>query len=391
MPAKRLDEWYRLINGIYLDRNFFRTPESLLCHLVEVGGGLSLAASGKKKGNLDPKDFIPKTIAWWLALCGRVGIPSVERMLWAKFPRVCPYCRLPVHDGNRCKRQPQPEIAWTALKSEGDRHSEDQRPRTLAEWQRMFGTIYVKDSNTSHSGNFSRLAEEFGELAEAVRTLPVAPQYFVCEAPDVFAWTMSFANQFDFTRDIQFEEYGRVLEDAMEREYPNSCRVCGWEMCKCPPVPAETLGRITKDAPLDVVFGSGRPLFRVEESMAWFRRAEVELEIGTNRVRTDRSELDKIASDVGKILAVVQEQAGIQPAILVNVATTLGKVEALARQGAITQATLNAAVEALKGLPSEKRTAVLGFMNNMAASATFQAVSTWIPMLLGSGTPPVAL
>jgi NTP pyrophosphatase (non-canonical NTP hydrolase) len=48
--------------------------------------------------------------------------------------------------------------------------------------------------------NITRLSEELGELAEAIRVLPVAPQYFVSEAPDVFAWLMGFANQFAFDR-----------------------------------------------------------------------------------------------------------------------------------------------------------------------------------------------
>src|SRR6266566_2317534 len=30
----RLDDWYRHVNSIYLDRNFYRGPESIFVHLV---------------------------------------------------------------------------------------------------------------------------------------------------------------------------------------------------------------------------------------------------------------------------------------------------------------------------------------------------------------------
>lgn len=377
-----LDGWYRIINRIYLDHNFYRNPESIFSHLVEVAGGLSLAASKKKKGNLDPRDFLPKSIGWWLALCGRVGVPSVEQMLWAKFPSVCPYCQLERHDGNRCKqkRKERERIDWESLNNIALKNK-DQRPQTLSEWQKMYGKIYVRDENTNHEKNFSRLAEELGELAEAIRTLAVAPQYFVSEAPDVFAWLMGFANQFDHERDIQFEQYGKALEDSMQIEYPNTCRVCGWETCKCPPVLAATLGRIAKEAPIDYLFSSKR-LFSIEESMNMFGRSETILKIGNRSIRPNKAEFDQIAEDVKKILRVLEEQSKYQPEILVKIVATLAKVETLAHQGAITQVTVDNIKCFLSELPKEERTTIYNFINNLSASATFQAICELIKPLM---------
>ena len=107
---------------------------------------------------------------------------------------------------------------------------------------------------------------------------------------------MGFANRFDFARDISFDEYGRVLEVALENEYPGCCKICGWEICKCPPVPAVTLGRIAKDAPIDFVFPGRKALSRAEESMALFGRVETALKIGERVVRLDKAEFDRIAS-----------------------------------------------------------------------------------------------
>jgi pyrimidine deaminase RibD-like protein len=87
--SRTLDEWYRTINVIYWNRNFLRDSMNLFAHLVEVIGGLSLLASQKKKHGVTPEAFVPKAIAWWLALCGKVGVKSVDDMVWAKFPYAC--------------------------------------------------------------------------------------------------------------------------------------------------------------------------------------------------------------------------------------------------------------------------------------------------------------
>ena len=93
MIDRGLQDWYRHINGMYSDRNFYRSTESVCCHLIEVSRGLGVAATQRRKRDLKAQEFLPKTVAWWLALCGRAGIPEVEQMLWAKFPDTCAYCR----------------------------------------------------------------------------------------------------------------------------------------------------------------------------------------------------------------------------------------------------------------------------------------------------------
>ena len=75
------------INSIYLDRNFNRDASSIFTHLVEIVGSLSLLATEKTKPAVDPERYIPKALAWWMALCGKVGVRSVEDMLWGKISR----------------------------------------------------------------------------------------------------------------------------------------------------------------------------------------------------------------------------------------------------------------------------------------------------------------
>lgn len=53
---------------------------------MEVIGSLSVLVS--KKADYGPAlhTYMAKAIAWWFALCGKVGVKSVSRMLWGKFP-----------------------------------------------------------------------------------------------------------------------------------------------------------------------------------------------------------------------------------------------------------------------------------------------------------------
>jgi hypothetical protein len=76
---RTLEQWYRRVNGIYFDRNFYRSVESIFCHVVEVSRSLGLAASKHRKRDLNPEDFLPKTLAWWFALCGTRRHPKRRR------------------------------------------------------------------------------------------------------------------------------------------------------------------------------------------------------------------------------------------------------------------------------------------------------------------------
>lgn len=161
---QRLDDWYVLINSVYWNRNFHLRSAELLAHLVEVIGGLTCVAARKKKPGVDADAYVAKAIAWWLALCGKVGLKSVEAMLWDK-----------------------------------------------------------------------RLAEELGELAEAVRVFPAEPGYFLSEAADVFAWLMQVENTLDWA--VPRPERGRRIETSLARSYPDACADCGGTVCSCPPDP----------------------------------------------------------------------------------------------------------------------------------------------------------
>jgi pyrimidine deaminase RibD-like protein/NTP pyrophosphatase (non-canonical NTP hydrolase) len=249
--GRRLDDWYKAINFIYADRNFYRDALSIFAHLTEVVGGLSQLASGKTKPGTPAEQFLPKALAWWLALCGKLGVLSPEQLLWLKFPGVCPYCqRSDNHDAAACRKtkEKSPIPAWRELKAIGRKNSV---PESLGSWQRMFGSIYKPTHKPEFESTFARLAEELGELAEAVRVFPAAPGYFLSEAADVFAWLMNIQNNLDYRASLEPEVYGQHLEESFCRWYPDYCRDCRKQRCICPPILQTTIGRIAHEVPAE--------------------------------------------------------------------------------------------------------------------------------------------
>jgi NTP pyrophosphatase (non-canonical NTP hydrolase) len=369
---KPLQAWYREINGIYGDRNFYRSIESVFAHLVEVSRGLSLAATSRRKRHIIAEEFLPKTLAWWLALCGRAGVPDVEAMIWAKYPGVCPYCERPQHLAKFCKDSDDAHahIRWRDLARTAEANV-GARPQTLGGWQRMFNDIYPRASDTDHETNVARLTEEIGELAEAVRALPVAPQYFMAEAPDVFAWLMGFANQFDYDRREDLAGYGTRLSQALQAEYPGYCRLCEKAVCKCAPIPSATLGRIAKEIPADVVAGR---LFSLQESIQLFRRGEAAVKVGDKVIAATREEVRLLAADTAAILSLLQQQSRWAPELMVRMSAALGRIKQVAEQGEVTQTGVNEILLILQQMPTENRQALVGFLNNMASSGTFAAL-----------------
>jgi NTP pyrophosphatase (non-canonical NTP hydrolase) len=283
--GRSLDDWYLAVNRLYLDRNFYRDEFSIFAHLVEVMGGLSLLSSGKEKEGVSPETFIPKAIAWWLALCGRVGVRSVEQMLWWKFPYACTYCQQPRCLGDECARRkldaaaaglPVPD--WDRLEAIG-RGVENRavlegdvlrkRPRTLAEWCDMFGTLYPVTQTETYPPTFGRFTEELGELGEALRVFPIAPGYLLSEAADVFAWLMHL--QHLVQRKAPLLERGLLLERSFAAAYSQGCKDCGAEVCACPPILPSTLGRIAHEVPEGrASFSAGGALLSTADAMELF-------------------------------------------------------------------------------------------------------------------------
>jgi len=249
IKGRSLDTWYESLNKIYWNRNYQRDASSIFAHLVEVIGGLSLLASGKEKEGVNPDAYVPKAIAWWFALCGKLGIKSAEDMIWDKFPGVCAYCQKCPHDPEECsdKKRKHSGPPWGLLNEIG---KERARPQSIVEWQVMFSKIYPAQQTEDFGSTFARLSEELGELAEAVRIFPSEPSYFLSEACDVFAWLMHIQNIVEQKKRIPKSDRGKALENNFCKTYPDLCLDCRKLRCSCPPILSSTIGRIAHEVPV---------------------------------------------------------------------------------------------------------------------------------------------
>src|SRR3954452_9152524 len=94
---------------------------------------------------------------------------------------------------------------------------------TLRALQRMILQMYgQKDAARGDAATFLWLAEEFGELATALRS--GTPEELALEMADVLAWLATLAN----IRGID-------LEAAVRRKYGDNCPGCHASPCACDP------------------------------------------------------------------------------------------------------------------------------------------------------------
>ena len=211
---------------------------------------MSQLASGKRKPGTPPEGYLPKALAWWFALCGKLGTVSVSELLWLKFPGICPYCQREEHDSTVCglRKKQSAGPPWSELREIGKRKK---RPSRLGEWQRMFRRMYKPHHKAEFEATFARLSEELGELSAAVRVFPAAPGYFLSDAADVVAWLMNIQNNLDFWDERPEAEYGSSLEKQFCQSYPDYCVDCSKQRCVCPPILDSTIGRIAHEVSHD--------------------------------------------------------------------------------------------------------------------------------------------
>jgi hypothetical protein len=244
----RLDDLYRMTSFIYHDANLGRSREATLLHFVEVCGMLTLLDRKKKRDRVDVPGALCKALGWYFPLLAKMGVESVERLIFTKYPKVCPYCRNSPHIEQQCKLVKGTEgVLSHEMVSKLMEVNWDSRPACLNDWQQMFNAIYPRSLNST---GFSTIAllEELGELAEAVRVFDRYPHYFYGEAADVFSYLMGLANEYAVRCSERDESFNYELEFLAR--YPGLCVACGAQVCICPTVPPATVGRMAKEMPI---------------------------------------------------------------------------------------------------------------------------------------------
>lgn len=381
--ARSLDEWYRIVNKMYLDRNFYRHPESLFTHLVEIVGGLSLLASDKAKPGVDPQSYMAKAIAWWCALCGKMRIRSVEQMIWAKFPGVCPYCQKSPHKNADCRKlkKQNKDPDWTTLRELAEKNV-DKRPSTLGGWLAMFTKIYDPQPGEQYPATFARFTEELGELAEATRLFQLAPGYFFSEAADFFAWLMHLQALLLMKNEFDGNE-GDQLERAMWSQYPGRCKDCGNALCNCPPVLRKTFGRIAHEMPLINGGTQSKPLLDLSEAMDVFELSSKEVTLGGKQIEVTLAAIKDIHAVVDQMRDQLKELKGFGEAHTVTLIDILNDTRLLLESERITQESMDALTKAISALPSERRDALLSWLSGLSSSVWASALVEGVKALAG--------
>ena len=231
-----LNEWVRMFREIYFPtQNYNRSKIEIFTHLIKVFGGGSryLFRTSDADGS---RDYLAKIFGWYCALANRLGI-DLEDTIWQKYPGVCPRC---VQHICNCERIPK-EIDAGKLAVLAATHLH-QKPRSLREWQTMFAGMYrspsggevVPPSRDRLAIVFSRMAEELGEVAEAIlldeaidREVGLVVRN---EMADLCAWIFALANNLQF---VDPTATGVTLADVSWNLYGGKCHRCQKLPCIC--------------------------------------------------------------------------------------------------------------------------------------------------------------
>lgn len=236
---------------IYQDANLARSKEATYLHFVEVCGMLTVMDRKKKKVKIDVPNALCKALGWYFPLLAKMGVRSVEELIFTKYPNVCPYCREKPHNETKCKlmKGADATVSHQAVLQAASENRASM-PKNLNEWQSMFSEIYPRALNAPAGFSTIALFEELGELAEAVRVFDRYPHYFYGEAADTFSYIMGLANEYNNLiddTDVSFDFQAEYLS-----RYPGLCVNCGSRSCICPPIPSATIGRMAKELQIDI-------------------------------------------------------------------------------------------------------------------------------------------
>lgn len=154
-------------------------------------------------------------LCWFMSLMNQLHI-DLAAATWQRFPNLCSYCgSCPCV----CKKQKVKKRKRVIARN-------GKKPKTIAEFQRMFSVIYPKESRTlEHAG--IHLGEEMGELAEAVLAYRGGRneedfEKVAEEAADFLSCLFGVCNSWDI-------EVAKELA-AM---FPENCHVCKKAPCEC--------------------------------------------------------------------------------------------------------------------------------------------------------------
>lgn len=174
------------------------------------------ALKGIRKG--DKKKLIENlmvSFSWEMAIANRLHI-ELEDRVWQRFPAFCSYCGSEPCICKKTKPKKRPRIAIRR----------SLRPKTLKQFQEMFGKIYPAKSRTlAHAG--VHFAEEVGEVSEAIHAYlgehkQKQLQFIRNEMADFVSCVFGVANS-----------AGINMAKELSKMYYKNCHACHESPCTC--------------------------------------------------------------------------------------------------------------------------------------------------------------
>lgn len=217
LPPISLGDWQAMVEWIYgeKDRRDYALSDMLL-HVIGTFRGIAMGI--RKESKEEVLAALPRTFIWLLSFCVMLGV-DLERIVWTKYPGLCPYCGATQH----CSCIAQQE------KPAGLYRNEDGTPpSSLDEWQKMLERIYGRiNSIVALTTIGFHFVEELAEVSRAFRfrDSEEGRQELEHEIADVFAWLLAFAIR-----------YNTMLSTLAYDAYPGVCDTCKNSKCTCPRV-----------------------------------------------------------------------------------------------------------------------------------------------------------
>lgn len=212
-----LGDWQVMVWGIYREKDLRDYPPAEMI-LSLIGTYRAIAKGSRKENAVEILEALPKMFIWLLSSCSMLGL-DLERIVWAKYPGLCPYCEATQHCSCLTQKE-KPQDLY--------RNDNGTLPFSLDAWQAMFERIYGRVNRiVARNAIVSHLGEELAEVSTAFkfRGSREGMQELEHELADVFAWIMALAIRYDV-----------MLSTLAFATYPGVCDTCKSAKCACPKV-----------------------------------------------------------------------------------------------------------------------------------------------------------
>lgn len=213
-PNITIKEWrdfVRNVYGIHNDRDFSSWDMVFNLERFTMRGLKGIRKKDKEKTKVN----LIIALSWFMSLMNQLHI-NIDKEIWIRFPYLCSYCgSCPCSCGKNKERERR--------KIKGN---EKFHPKTLSEFQKMFGRIYPSEKRTlEHAG--IHLAEELGEFSETILTYRGSHkksdfEKIELEAADLFSCFAGVFNSLNIS-----------LANQLSRLFSKNCHVCKKAPCEC--------------------------------------------------------------------------------------------------------------------------------------------------------------